>query len=438
MPMRQRIFCALFYVIAILAACFRADAADAPAAGKNVVLWISIDGCRGDYVDRGMTPFLQSLMDHGQFTKKLTPVFPSLTFPSHVCEATGVHPGVNGIVSNTWYDTATHQKYNMPGDPRLLEAEPIWLTATRQGIRTAVLDWPLSQGESQLSENSPRAAYSNPRYESELSDLERMQKLVDVYRADFDKSPNTEPLRLLMGYGHAIDSAGHRSGPDAQATTNAVHATDDMLRRIVGQIDDIFKQHMHPDQGDALYVLITTDHGMAPVKTLVNLHRLMGGAEVPETVIALTSGSIANIYLSNVPAENREAVQKSILEHLKTATYLQAWPRADLPEKWVYADPTRTGDIVVSLAPGYDFSPRDVTEPTPAAEMQGGMRGMHGYDPQQDPLMLGFAVLCKMGPTEPGKDVRPIETPRFHPTVAKLLGIQPATSATAPTIDAPL
>ena len=49
--------------------------------------------------------------------------------------------------------------------------------------------------------------------------------------------------------------------------------------------------------------------------------------------------------------------------------------------------------------------------------------------------MLGFAVLCKMGATEPGKDVGPIETPRFHPTVAKLLGIQPAIGATAPPIE---
>ena len=101
-----------------------------------------------------------------------------------------------------------------------------------------------------------------------------------------------------------------------------------------------------------------------------------------------------------MPAENREAVQKSILEHLKAATYLQAWLRADLLEKWAYANPTRTGDIVVSLAQGYDFSPRDVTEPTPAAEIQGGMGGMHGYDPQQDPLMLGFAVLCKIRATQ--------------------------------------
>ncbi len=433
MRMLPRILCSLVCIAAVFSACFLAHAADAPAAGKNVVLWISIDGCRGDYVDRGVTPFLQSLMDHGQYTKKLTPVFPSLTFPSHICEATGVRPGVNGIVSNTWYDTTTHQKYNMPGDPRLLEAEPIWLTATRQGVRTAVLDWPLSQGEEQLGENSPHAAYSNPRYDPDPTDLERMQKLVDVYRADFEKSPATEPLRLLMGYGHAIDSAGHKYGPDAEQTTNAVHATDDVLRRIVGQVAEIFKQHMHPETGDALYVLITTDHGMAPVKTFVNLHHLMGGSEVPETVIGLTSGSIANIYLSNVPTEHHEEVKKSILDPLKAGPYLQAWLREDLPAKWSYANATRTGDIVVSLAPGYDFTSKDVTAPTPA-ESLGGMKGMHGYDPEQDPLMQGFAVLCRIGATEPGKDIGPIETPRFHPTVAKLLGIQPAAGATAPPI----
>ncbi len=95
-------------------------------------------------------------------------------------------------------------------------------------------------------------------------------------------------------------------------------------------------------------------------------------------------------------------MKKSILEHLKAAPYLQTWLREDLPAKWSYANPTRTGDIVVSLAPGYDFSSKDITAPTPA-ESLGGMKGMHGYDPEQDPLMQGFAVLCRIGATELGK-----------------------------------
>ncbi len=326
MRMLPRIFCALFCTAAAFAACLHGEAADAPAAGKNVVLWISIDGCRGDYVDRGVTPFLQSLMDHGQYTKKLTPVFPSLTFPSHICEATGVRPGVNGIVSNTWYDTATHQKYNMPGDPRSLEAEPIWLTATRQGVRTAVLDWPLSQGEEQLGEKSPHAAYFNPRYDPDPNDPERMQKLVDVYRADFEKSPATEPLRLLMGYGHAIDSAGHkmarmRSKPPTRSTPPTTCCGESSARSLNFQTAHASRSGRFPVRAHHHH------HGMSPVKTFVNLHYLMGGSEVPETVIGLTSGSIANIYLSNVPAEQREAVKKSILDHLKAAPYLQTWLR---------------------------------------------------------------------------------------------------------------
>src|SRR5262249_45368138 len=133
-------------------------AADSPPAGKATILWISIDGCRGDYVDRGQSPFLNTLMEHGAYTKQLTPMFPSLTFPSHTTEATGVPPGVHGIVSNKFYDTATGKKFDLPNMPaNELQAETIWQTATRQGVRTAVWDWPLSSNEKILPAGAVRA-----------------------------------------------------------------------------------------------------------------------------------------------------------------------------------------------------------------------------------------------------------------------------------------
>ncbi len=60
-------------------------------------------------------------------------MFPSLTFPSHSTEATGVPAGVHGITSNKFYDMTIGQEYNLPSDPTLLMAEPMWLTASRQG-----------------------------------------------------------------------------------------------------------------------------------------------------------------------------------------------------------------------------------------------------------------------------------------------------------------
>ena len=91
-----------------------ADAGSTPKEsqqGKTVVLWISTDGCRGDYVDRDQTPFLKSLMDHGAYSKQLTPMFPSLTFPSHTTEATGVPAGQHGVTSNKFYTPTVGQGF---------------------------------------------------------------------------------------------------------------------------------------------------------------------------------------------------------------------------------------------------------------------------------------------------------------------------------------
>jgi predicted AlkP superfamily pyrophosphatase or phosphodiesterase len=263
--------------------------------------------------------------------------------------------------------------------------------------------------------------------------------LVNAYRKDFDNSENKEPLRLLMGYAFAIDHAGHGDGPESEGTTKAVHEVDQALAKTVGEVADIFKQHMHPDQGDTLYVLITTDHGMDTIKMLVNLKWLMGRADVPspDPVRAEWAGSIANIYLNDVPGAEREAVKKSILDNLRKASYLKCWTRDELPQKWEYGNPTRTGEIVVSLNPGYYFTKNDVAAPVPAESEPRALKGMHGYDPEMDDKMLGFMVFSRWGSDQPGHDLGPISTLRLHPTVAKLLGINPAAGAKAAPIDLP-
>jgi predicted AlkP superfamily pyrophosphatase or phosphodiesterase len=409
-----------------------ANAAD--QTGKNVVLWISIDGCRGDYVDRGVTPFLKSLMEHGDYTQHLTPIFPSLTFPSHTSEATGVSAGVHGIVSNKFYDTSIGKEYDMPTmGPKQLEAEPIWQTATRQGVRCAVWDWPLSSNQSTLPAGTPQAAVSDPsdKFDANESDADRLEKLVDAYRKDFDNPDHKEPLQLLMGYAFAIDHAGHGDGPESEKTTQAVHQVDQALEKTVGEVADIFKQHMHPEQGDKLYVLITTDHGMDTIKTLVNLKRLMGRADVPapDPVRADWAGSLANIYLNDVPGSDREATKNAILENLGKAPFLKCWTRENLPQQFAYGNSTRTGDIVVTLDPGYYFTKNDVAEPVPAESEPRSLKGMHGYDPAIDDKMQGFMVLAQYGSDQPGHDLGKIDTLHIHPTVAKLLGIKPADGA---------
>jgi len=51
------------------------------------------------------------------------------------------------------------------------------------------------------------------------------------------------------------------------------------------------------------------------------------------------------------------------------------------------------------------------------------------YDPTVDDKMQGFMVLARYGSDQPGHDLGKIDTLHIHPTVAKLLGIQPASGA---------
>jgi predicted AlkP superfamily pyrophosphatase or phosphodiesterase len=183
---------------------------------------------------------LSSLLAHGLYTRQLTPVFPSLTFPNHVSEVTGVRPGVHGIISNRYLDTTDGKVFNMATEPNALRAEPIWFTATRQGVRTAMMDWPLSEAQEKLPADTQHTAYYTPEFNSKLTDKERLEVLAGKYRDDWSKEQPGGPLRLLMGYVYATDKAGHKAGPNAAATTEAIHDIDKAAEQCVHEVADVF------------------------------------------------------------------------------------------------------------------------------------------------------------------------------------------------------
>jgi predicted AlkP superfamily pyrophosphatase or phosphodiesterase len=423
------------WALLLIVASFPVARAAEPPSGKNVVLWISVDGFRGDYVDRGKSPFIRQLMEHGLYSRELVPVFPSLTFPSHVSEVTGVLPGVHGIVSNKYLDTITGEEFNMSTCPQALRAEPIWFTATRQRVRTAVIDWPLSEGQEQLPAGTLRTACFTPEFDSKLTDRERLNLLVDKYRADAASPHPDGPLRLLMGYGCGIDKAGHKQGPKSQSVDLAIAEMDANLEAIVTDVAAEFEKQMDPAAGDALWVLLTTDHGMCDVEHVVSIRHLMGGDEVPEPVYAATSGNIAHIYFHRLPASQREAERDRVFERLQKIPFAKVWRREDLPAKWGYDAPGRTGDLVFSMDRGYVYSWKDGVTIEPVSSDPEYARGMHGYDPAENPEMLGCFVLTRWGATTPGHDTGPLDSLRIHPTVAKLLGVEPAEGATAQPLD---
>ncbi len=114
-------------------------AVTACARPDPILILISLDGFRWDYLDLVETPNLNRLASGGVRAEGLIPVYPSKTFPSHYSMVTGLHPGHHGIISNNMYDSEMDSEFHLydreaVGDGRWWGGEPIWVTAERAGI----------------------------------------------------------------------------------------------------------------------------------------------------------------------------------------------------------------------------------------------------------------------------------------------------------------
>ncbi len=139
------------HLILRLAAVLWLIAGPAAADGKPLVILVSMDGFRGDYLDRGITPNLSQLAADGA-RGAVRPSFPSKTYPNHYTLVTGLRPDRHGLVDNVMVDPL------IPGvtfklsdratvkDPRWWnDATPLWVTAERQGVISASVFWPGSE-----------------------------------------------------------------------------------------------------------------------------------------------------------------------------------------------------------------------------------------------------------------------------------------------------
>jgi hypothetical protein len=399
---------------------FAAEPGEPVTRAQTVVVWISVDGLCGDYLDAAETPLLDQLVREGASTRFLAPVFPSLTFPSHVSQATGTDVAGHGIIANALYDLQGDRKWNYPGLNSLIRSEPIWTTAKRQGRRVAVVDWPVSQKQ----EGEHAADYFSEAYDTALSDAARLQRLWDVWEQDSE----VESLRLLMGYIPLVDKAGHRYGPEAPETMAAVEEADRLLARGLERAQQLVERKHGPEA--TLVFIVSTDHGMAPLHTLVHLPGL-ADASLTEDMRYFVSGSVAHVYLDYVePKAKRAALAGQLVTTLRRHSFLHAYRREELPVEWGYAAPGRTGDVVVSLAPGYLFvdQPGPPIRPVDAAS---GPLGMHGYPVDSSPAMYGFLGIWRSGPGWGGIDLGHVDARRLHATVAQLLDIRPSPAALA-------
>ena len=353
-------------LLALLALLFLPVGLAAKEAPRPVTVLVGIDGFRADYLERGVTPRLAALAKAGA-RAAMRPSFPTKTFPNHFALVTGYRPDRNGIVGNSMIDPRRPGvMFSLGNAAQALdpfwwgEAEPLWITAEKAGLRTATMFWPGSEVTMQGRRPSDWL-----RFDQNVTNVQRVNTLIDWLRRPASIRPAFATL-----YFDTVDTAGHRFGPESAEVSAALAEVDARIGELVDGAKAL---------GVAVNWVIVADHGMRATdeSRVIQLDDLIDRA----SMVAVETGPYAAIEPA-VGTDNRVAEAL-----LKPHAHMTCAKKEDLPERLHYGSNPRVAAIICIAEAGWTIlsgpSPYPVTG------------GAHGYD-NADPEML--ALFIAQGP----------------------------------------
>lgn len=365
----------------------------AGAKNENVTVIVSLDGCRWDYPQWYDMPFMDYLASVG-VESALIPSFPSKTFPNHYTLATGLYPDHHGIVANSFFDNETGERFKLSdpqtkNNPKYYGGEPIWLTAQKNDLRTAVFYWPGS--DVKIQGHYP---WYFLHYDAQphLTPEDRVEGIVEMLKKDESERPN-----LIMAYFEQPDHNGHRYGPQSKRTREAVMQTDSLMHTLYTRIRALpIGQHVN--------FIVVSDHGMTQMaqERLINLKTILK----PEWYKAIEGNVPTNIYA-------HEGYTDSICGRLKQVDHIRFWKKEQTPGYLHYGTNNRIGEIVVLPDMGWE------------CDTFLGEWGSHGFDPEINDM---HAIFRAVGP-----DFEHVRLPHFrnvniYPLLCHLLDIEPSSN----------
>ncbi|PVG02267.1 Phosphodiest-domain-containing protein [Serendipita vermifera] len=348
---------------------------------KKTVLLVSIDGLRADYLDRGLTPHLIHISKRGLRAEWMKPAFPSLTFPNHWTLMTGLHPESHGIIGNNFYDPNFEAEF-VYTDPAKSHAgkwwggEPVWETAAKGNLTTAVLMWP---GPPTTSRGvSP--TYFIP-FDDDTKMFQKVSQIVEWLELPLEERP-----RLITVYEPSLDSAGHLTGPSS-----------DLVRTVLGQVDlfakDIHQALLDRNLTHIVDVIYVSDHGMTDTSAqrVVYLDEIIGEEGVNDV---LYEDGWPNFGLRFKPSANAShylsLLQQYSVSHRPNSPF-EVYTHETMPERYHFSNNDRIAPIYVCPRLGWV-----VTNHHEVATKWGGdsgrPKGTHGYDNDERDMRAMFVA----------------------------------------------
>lgn len=374
---------------------------------------VSLDGFRADFLNRGLTPRLNAFVREGVSPLYMLPSFPSVTFPNHYTLATGLYPESHGVVGNSFWDPTLQEEFYYTDaarslDPKWWDGEPFWVTAERQGIRTAIHMWPGSEAH---------IAGIEPSFLDKYNGKEKLGKKVDRIFEFLDK-PGAEDSsvqvadmrpQVIAAYVPNVDSDGHKFGPNSTEIRQTIKNADTMM-------DGIFRGLEERNLTHIVNVIVVSDHGMATtdVSRLIQLEDLVDLGKIEHT------DGWPLIGLRPKNEEELGDIYDQLAQKAKYNDSFDVYLRdTNMPERYHFSRNERIAPLWIVPKTGWAIVKKteiNVEEAKTTGEVY-HPRGLHGYD-HEHPLMR--AIFIARGPAfphPPGSQLEPFRMCTIFPSV---------------------
>ncbi|KAM0252633.1 hypothetical protein ACHAP5_000924 [Fusarium lateritium] len=357
-------------------------------------LIISLDGFRADFLQRGLTPNLNSFIAEGVSPKWMHPSFPSVTFPNHYTLATGMYPESHGIVSNTFWDPELQSQfyYTHPAqslDPKWWGGEPFWVTAEKQGVRSAIHMWPGSEAHVLHTEPSLMDKFNGK--ETLDNKVSRIMEFLDMPGLE-DKTVDASDMRpqLIAAYVPHVDSDGHKFGPNSTEIRQTIQKVDRMLGKIFHGLEE-------RNLTNIVNVIVVSDHGMATtdISRLIQLEDLIDTDKIEH----IDGWPLYGLRPKNI--DDLKPLYDQLKKKAKLNPNFKVYLRdVDMPERYHFSKHPRIAPLWVVPETGWAIVTKEEfdVEEGKKNNLVYHPRGLHGYD-HEHPLMR--AIFIARGPAFP-------------------------------------
>ncbi|XP_062979510.1 ectonucleotide pyrophosphatase/phosphodiesterase family member 7 [Elgaria multicarinata webbii] len=371
------------------------------ASHHSKLLLVSFDGFRWNYDQDVDTPNLDAMARDGVKAQYMIPPFVTQTSPCHFTLLTGRYIENHGVIHNMWFNTTTGQKlpyYNTQGRSDWWDngSLPIWITAQRQGLKTASLFFP----------------GGNATYQGEQVEVKKVEKLFHKYDNETEWRQNVDTVMKWLSeddldfvalYFGEPDSTGHKFGPESQERKDMVRQVD----RTVGYLRQRINQ---TGLSPRLNLVVTSDHGMETVIKKDEIHLAkVANFSFRDIQFQLVDYGPQGLLLPK-PGKLEQVYEALVNAHPN----LHVYKKEEFPGRFHYANNTRITPLVLYGDPGY------VIHGYIKVQIN---KGEHGFDNNSTNMKTIFRA---EGPDfRRGLEVEPFESVNVYALLCKLLEITP-------------